>query len=135
METIESILARMERIEKNLEYALARGGASGGPTTLTGGFTFVSSTPFAVSTSGLKLAVTTTGSPIRLNLPVLSNLAILIVTAIGGSNPIVIAPASGTIWDPSSSAFEATATLTNGAGGANGWWQYDAPNTRFIELV
>jgi hypothetical protein len=133
VETLEALLPRVERLEKNLEYALRA--ASGAGAVLAGGFTFVSSTPFAVSASGLKLAVNTTSAPIRLNLPALPNLALLLVTAIGGSNPIVIAPASGTIWDPSASAFGATATLTNGAGGANGWWQYDAPNNRFIELV
>lgn len=132
-------LERLGRVEYLLDLLWQRFGGGGGsaPSVLASPFTFVTGSAL-VAAGASKIGVTSSTGTVTLTLPALAglpNLWTLIVVAQGATNPIVIAPPSGTIWDPSTSAFASTATLSNGAGGDTGWWQFDKPNSRFIEIV
>jgi len=115
----------------DIDELYARGnkpGTSGIP------FTEVAHTATPIVSSAWNFAADTTAGPVNLILDGAINAnQPLGVSIIGSaSNPVnVTAPAGTTIWDPSSGAFAATATLTGGPGTA-AQWQYDGPNSRFI---
>jgi hypothetical protein len=126
------MLARIEKLEYLL--GLVKGGSS--PiNVLSAPFTLVNnSTPYTGG-SASKFRCDASAGPCAIQLGSFANLGIIIVTSINGPNPIVITPASGTIWDPSRSAFESTATLSNGSGSSTGWWQWNLATTQWIEIV
>jgi Na+/glutamate symporter len=102
-------------------------------------FTSVAHTATPTPSGAWKFAADTSAGPVNLTLtgsPAANQL--LIVSVIGtASNPVNITPtlpAGVTIWNPATGAFATSATLTGGPG-TTAWWQYDAPNNRFIEIV
>jgi hypothetical protein len=102
-------------------------------------FVTVTNSLTPTSSGAWKFTADTSAGPISLRLtgtPVANQL--LMVSIIGSaSNPLNITPtlpAGVTIWNPSTGAFAATATITGGPGSV-AWWQYDATNNRFVEIV
>lgn len=112
-------------------------GCGGGVTPINSPFTEVAHTATPIETSAWKFAADTTNGPVNLVLtgtPAANQL--LIVAPIGtASNPVnITAPAGMTIWNPSTGAFAASATMTGGPGNP-AQWQLDTPNNRFIQIV
>lgn len=112
-------------------------GCNGGVTPITSPFQELSHTATPITSAAWKYAADTSGGPVNLILtgtPATNQL--LIMAVIGSvSNPVnITAPAGTVIWNPATGAFAASASITGGPGAA-AQWQYDAPNSRFIEIV